>query len=186
MEHCKQRAKCALYWRSVEIIRKSIMRRCSAGLSIVKRRIWKWVINMEPFNRPHQGRLWPNYVFRATSQSTGLPPLQCWRCEISIINWWLDKDNIPFPRRTHRLWSRSFSTAIFIRPQLAEQTTPPAGPVALVACLAPCRESFLSFFLFFFLPPLPLWFLWCPCWKQKTSWPVLFPQLKKSWCWLKV
>lgn len=99
------------------------------------------MINTEPFNRPHKERLWPNYVFRAMSQTTGLPPLQCWQCKISIINWWLNKDNIPFPRRTHRLWSWSFSTAIFIRPQLAEQTMPPAGPVALVACLAPSREK---------------------------------------------
>lgn len=55
------------------------------------------------FNRPHKEWLWPNYVFRAMSQTTGLPPLQCWQCKISIINWWLNKDNIPFPRRTHRL-----------------------------------------------------------------------------------
>lgn len=77
------------------------------------------------------------------SQTTGLPLLQCWQCKISIklINWWLNKDNILFPKRPPRLWSWSFSTAIFIRPQLAEKTVPPAGPVALVAWPTPLSEK---------------------------------------------
>lgn len=154
-------------------------------------------MNTEPFNRPHKERLWPNYVFRAMSQTTGLPPLQCWQCQISIINWWLNKDNIPFPRRTHRLWSWSFSTAIFIRPQLAEQTMPPAGPVALVACLAPSREKKTkkqNTYLvscsasFLFLPPSPASSLVSvvPMLKIENQLASTFFWRPKNWCWLGV
>lgn len=93
------------------------------------------------------------------SQTTGLPLLQCCQCKISIINWWLNKDNILFPNRPPRLWSWSFSAAIFIRPQLAERTTPPAGAVALVACPAPQDKNIhillvalLTFWVFFLTP----------------------------------
>lgn len=104
------------------------------------------------------------------SQTTVLPLLQCWQSKISIINWWLNKDNILFPKRPRRLWSWSFSTAIFIRPQLSEGTTPPAGQIH-IWFLA------LLVFIVLFLNPCnhcPLWFLWCPCWKWKTNWPGFF------------
>lgn len=51
---CKQRAKYAASWRSLGIIRKSIMHRRSLGLPIEKIKIYKWVMNTEPFSGLHQ------------------------------------------------------------------------------------------------------------------------------------